>query len=109
LRGKIELNIQPDTPAPPASIDMTHLDSRRGGEVSCVAIGAGLGAALGLAAQLYLAILRGWPDLAQLLDDGRRHTDPLPDAHLTILLMPVMFAPFAEEFCFGPLVASARS
>ena len=73
-----------------------------------VAAGAGLGAALGLVAHLYVGLLHWWPDLGRMLDMGRSQLDALvPGERSAILTMSVLFAPFAEEFLFRGLLYRA--
>jgi membrane protease YdiL (CAAX protease family) len=72
-----------------------------------IAGGAALGAALGLAAHGYLAGLRLWPDLAQMLDQARSRMDAIPNARTAYFVMAVVFAPFAEEFLFRGLLYRA--
>jgi membrane protease YdiL (CAAX protease family) len=72
-----------------------------------IGAGAALGAVLGLAAHLYLAVLHWWPDLAQVLDAGRSRLPSIPGERWALFTMAVAFAPFAEEFLFRGLLYRA--
>jgi membrane protease YdiL (CAAX protease family) len=75
--------------------------------VMLIALGAALGATLGLIAHGYLAGLRLWPELAQMLDAARSRMDAVPNARTAYFVMAVAFAPFAEEFLFRALLYRA--
>jgi membrane protease YdiL (CAAX protease family) len=73
--------------------------------VTLIAAGAGLGAALGLAAFVYVQVLQWWPDLGQMLE--RNRLDVVPGERWAQFTMNVLFAPFAEEFLFRGLLYRA--
>jgi membrane protease YdiL (CAAX protease family) len=68
--------------------------------IAIVAGAALLGAVLGAAAHLYLAVLHWFPDEARVLDEARQQIDTRLSAHVAYAVMAVGFAPFAEEFLF---------
>jgi membrane protease YdiL (CAAX protease family) len=85
-----------------------HLDAvekLRG--VTVVVCGDALGAALGLAAHLYLSALHWWPQISEALDEVQKRTDALPNARAGYAVIAVGFAPFAEEFLFRGLLYRA--
>jgi membrane protease YdiL (CAAX protease family) len=82
-------------------------DRRLSPVITIVAGAALLGALLGVAAHLYLAILHWVPESARLLEEAQQQMDALPSAHVAYAVMAVGLAPFAEEFLFRGLLYRA--
>jgi membrane protease YdiL (CAAX protease family) len=82
-------------------------DHRLSQVITIVAGAALLGAVLGVAAHLYLAILHRVPESARLLEEAQQQMDALPSAHVAYAVMAVGLAPFAEEFLFRGLLYRA--
>jgi len=72
-----------------------------------IAIGAGLGLALGLAAHAYLWLLQFVPQLGDIIAQGQKQMDAVPNARVSYAVMAVLFAPFAEEYLFRGLLFRA--
>ncbi len=68
---------------------------------------AGLGLALGLAGREYLALLRLIPALAEALHRSDTLMSSIPQLRLSIFVMAVCIAPFAEEYLFRGLLFRA--
>jgi membrane protease YdiL (CAAX protease family) len=72
-----------------------------------LALGAALGVALAAVALLYLRVLRHFPALAAMMDRSDAEMAAIPHLRMAMLIMGVLFAPFAEEFLFRGLLFRA--
>ncbi|MGD0722680.1 MAG: CPBP family intramembrane glutamic endopeptidase, partial [Roseiarcus sp.] len=72
-----------------------------------VAAGVGLGAALGVLAHGYVALLRGFPCFGALIAEAEARIDAIPHARASYFATAVLFAPFAEEYLFRGLLYRA--
>jgi membrane protease YdiL (CAAX protease family) len=69
--------------------------------------GAGGGVSLGLFARGYLTILQHLPATAELLRRSQEQMAQIPNLKISMAVMAVVFAPFAEEYLFRGLVFRA--
>ena len=77
------------------------------GLIPSLMAGAGLGLALGLGADGYIALLRHIPIIAELLRKSQEQLTVIPHLRLSNAIMAVGFAPFAEEYLFRGLLYRA--
>ncbi len=75
--------------------------------VPLLLLGAGMGAALGLFAAGYLAVLHHIPATAEILRKSEEALAKIPDLKISYAVMAVGFAPFAEEYLFRGLLFRA--
>jgi membrane protease YdiL (CAAX protease family) len=72
-----------------------------------VAMGAGIGLALGLCAHGYLGLLHDLPFTRDIIVASDRLMDATPNARVSYFVIAVLFAPFAEEYLFRGLLYRA--
>lgn len=70
-------------------------------------LGAAAGVALGLFAHGYVAVLQHFPAAAELIRKSREQMANMPWARVSLAVMAVGFAPFAEEYLFRGLLFRA--
>jgi membrane protease YdiL (CAAX protease family) len=80
--------------------------TKRGFALS-LAAGVIAGAALGLFAHGYLAILQHIPQTSELLRKSQQAMTMIPNLRISYAIMAVCFAPFAEEYLFRGLLFRA--
>jgi membrane protease YdiL (CAAX protease family) len=69
--------------------------------------GAGVGVVLGVVAHGYMAVLRHIPEAAEILRKSEEQLSSVPDLRMSLTVMAVAFAPFAEEYLFRGLLYRA--
>jgi membrane protease YdiL (CAAX protease family) len=77
------------------------------GAIPALMLGAGGGVALGLFAHGYLAFMRLFPAVNELIRKSEQQMASMPNAHLFYAIMAIGFAPFAEEYLFRGLLFRA--
>jgi membrane protease YdiL (CAAX protease family) len=83
-------------------------DGTRGSRFAAsMAVGVLAGAALGLLARGYIALLLHFPALAEMIHASQEQMAKVPGLKLSYGLIAIAFAPFAEEYLFRGLLFRA--
>ncbi len=72
-----------------------------------LAIGAGAGIALAFAAKGYVSLMSHVEAFAPMIRSTQEQMNSSPNLHLSLLIIAVVFAPFAEEYLFRGLLFRA--
>lgn len=77
------------------------------GLLAALAAAAGIGLALGIAGQGYLAAIRHIPSIAESIRKSQELMNQIPSLHFGYAIMAIGIAPFAEEYLFRGLLYRA--
>jgi membrane protease YdiL (CAAX protease family) len=70
-------------------------------------LGVSAGAALGLLARGYIALLLHFPAFAEMIQASKEQMAKVPGLKLSYVIIAIAFAPFAEEYLFRGLLFRA--